>query len=255
MPRSHQLAELTRGTVRELAPISTVLIPTSSTEQHGPHLPINTDAAVVRAITQQAVERASEEVSVLVAPPLHFGFSPHHLFACALSLTSTTFYRVIYELASSLAGAGFRRIFFLNSHGGNEECEKLLAKDLVISHDVTIAACSYWNIAEPALRKVGARDLGFIPGHAGGFETALMMAIAPDLIDMSLLPKEDPEPAPISNRGVFPGLAVQKHDEWKRVNGFSDAPTRATAEMGRVLLNTIADVVADAVVAFHRSLP
>ena len=254
MTRSFRLAELTREKVRELAPHSTVIVATSSTEQHGPHLPINTDAAIVEAITGRAAERAARQISVLVAPPLHFGFSPQHLFACALSLTSTTFYQVIWDIGSSLASAGFRRIFLLNSHGGNDECDRLLTKDLVIRHDVAVAACSYWTIAESALKQIGARDLGVIPGHAGGFETALMMAIAPELIDYDLLPATSPDPGPISSRGVFPGLSIQKHDEWKRVGGYSDAPTKATAEKGKLILATIADVVADAVIAFHRSV-
>lgn len=245
------LQDLTRERVVEIAPASTIILPTAAIEQHGPHLPMSTDTRIVEAIAAAAANRAATEVPVLVAPTVCFGSSHHHLFAAAMSLRSDTFLRVINDLADSLVQAGFRRIFVLNGHGGNDECVRLLAKDLVLRAQVSVAACSYWEVAAEAIRGVGVPAL--FPGHAGWFETSLMLSIAPELVDREAFPAATPTPPAISSRGIARGLAVQKYGEWRRTGGFSDAPAGAAEETGRRLLASIAETVGEAVVAFHRS--
>lgn len=245
------LQDLTRERVVEIAPSSTVILPTAAIEQHGPHLPMSTDTRIVETIAEAAANRAGTEVPVVVAPAVCFGSSHHHLFAAAMSLRSDTFLRVINDLADSLVKTGFRRIFVLNGHGGNDECVRLLTKDLVLRAPVAIAACSYWEVAAEAIRRVGVP--AHFPGHAGWFETSLMLAIAPDLVDREAFPTADPTPPAISSRGIARGLTVQKHGEWQRIGGFSDAPVGASQETGRELLASIAEAIGDGVVAFHRS--
>lgn len=248
-----RLNELTREEVMDLAPRTTVVLPVASTEQHGPHLPLLTDCALGEAIAVRAVEHASRSIPVLLAPVMPFGNSQHHLFACALSLRSSTLIAVLNDLADSLVASGFRRLFILNSHGGNDECVKLLAKDLVLRHEVTVAACSYWQVAEASAKEAGVAELGSYPGHSGGFETAAMMAVAPSLVRQSRLPHEDPDPRAIWSRRVAPGLVIQKAGEWERIGGYSDAPTRATPQIGARLLDAIGQAVGEAIVAFHHA--
>ncbi len=246
------LNELTRDEVRALAPEATVVLPVASTEQHGPHLPLKTDSSLAEAVAAGATRIAAERVPVVVAPVMPFGSSHHHLVFCALSLRSSTLIAVLNDLADSLAGAGFRRIFLLNAHGGNDEVVKLLAKDLVLRHPIAVAACSYWQAGEAAARATGAMELARFPGHSGAFETAMMMAVEPDLVRTDRMPAESPDPPAISARGIAPGLMVQKAGEWERTGGYTDAPTKATPEAGKSLLEAISRAVADAIVAFHR---
>ncbi len=246
-----RLNELTREEVLGIAPRATVVLPVASTEQHGPHLPLLTDCALGETIALRSVEHASKRIPVLLAPVLPFGNSQHHLFACALSLRSTTLLAVLNDLADSLVASGFKRLFVLNSHGGNDECVKLLAKDLVLRHDVAIAACSYWEVGEASAKEVGAAELGAYPGHAGGFETAIMMAVAPSLVRQSRLPREVLDPPAVWSRKVAPGLVIQKAGEWERIGGYSDAPTKATPQLGAKLLDAISLAVGEAIVAFH----
>lgn len=245
------LQDLTRERVAGIAPTATVVLPTAAIEQHGPHLPMSTDTRIVEAIAGAAAGTASTEVPVVVAPTVCFGSSHHHLFAAALSLRSDTFLRVLNDLADSLVDSGFRRIFLLNGHGGNDECVRLLAKDLVLRAPVSVAACSYWEVAADAIRQTGVPTL--FPGHAGWFETSLMLAIAPQLVDRQAFPAQGPTPAPISSRSIARGLTVQKHGEWRRIRGFSDAPVGASADAGRRLLGAISAAIAEAVIAFHRA--
>lgn len=252
MTDSLRLEELTREEVRELAADATVLVPVAATEQHGPHLPLQTDSLIGEAVAFRAATAAAAHVPIVVAPLLPYGYSAHHLFACAMSLTSATFLSVVNDLADSLAVSGFRRLFFLTSHGGNTECVRLLAKDVVTRHDVAVAGCAYWEVAESAARGAGVEELGFFPGHAGGFETSVMLALAPDRVRLDRLPREDPSPLPFARRVVAPGLMLQKAGEWPRIGGYSDAPIHATAEAGHRLLGAIAGAVSQAIVAFHR---
>lgn len=245
------LQDLTRRRVAELAPAATVILPTAAIEQHGPHLPLSTDTRIVEAIAGLVAEGAGSQIPVVLSPALCFGSSHHHLFAAAMSLRSDTFLRVLNDLADSLVQSGFRRLFVLNGHGGNDECVRLLAKDLVLRADVAVAAGSYWDLAAEAIRETAT--LGAFPGHAGWFETSLMLAIAPSLVDGSAIPTEGPEPPSISSRGIAPGLTVQKHGEWVRTGGFSDGAAAATEETGRRLLTAISEAVSAAVVAFHRA--
>lgn len=253
MARVLRLGELTREDVRELAPRTTIILPTASTEQHGPHLPLNTDTALGEAVAMRAAEMAATEVPVVVAPVLALGNSGHHLFSCALSLRSTTYLAVLNDVGDSLVASGFQRIFVLNSHGGNAECVKLMAKELVLRHQVAVAVGAYWELAEAAILKAGGEGIGRLPGHSGGFETSMMMAVAPELVRRERMPLKEVQPPAIWAQGVAKGLVVQKSGEWERIGGYTDAPLRASSEAGKTLLEVISRAVADAIVGFHRA--
>ncbi len=99
-----------------------------------------------------------------------------------MSLSTTTYYRVLIDLAESLISGGFQRIFFINGHGGNDEVVHLVARDLALQHPVHCAAAAYWAIAWDALLAAQAGQAGQVPGHAGAFETSLVLALRPDLV-------------------------------------------------------------------------
>ncbi len=254
MTHSLRLGELTREEVRELAPRATVILPTASTEQHGPHLPLNTDAALGEAVAMKAAELAAAEVPVVVAPVLPVGNSGHHLFACALSLKGSSYLAFLSDVADSLVASGFTRIFVLNSHGGNDEGVKLMAKELVLRHPVAVAAGAYWELADAAIRQAVGETTVRLPGHSGWFETSMMMAVAPELVRRDRMPSTAAEPPAVWARGIAQGLMVQMAGEWARIGGYTDSPAQATPEAGKALLEAISRSVADAIVAFHRAV-
>jgi creatinine amidohydrolase len=89
-----------------------VLVPTGSTEQHGPHSPLSTDVI----IPTEVCRRVAERLNALVAPPVNYGISAGHRGFKALAyLNVPTFMSVIEDLAFSLAEVGFRRIVFVNA--------------------------------------------------------------------------------------------------------------------------------------------
>jgi len=185
------LQELTRGEIRAIAATTMVVLPVGAVEQHGPHLPTGTDFFVVEHLARMATTEAARDVPVVVAPTLPFGSSHHHLpFGGTLSLGTELYYRVVYDLVESLISSGFRKCFILNGHGGNSELVQLVARDLALKHPVHVAAASYWSIARDAFAALGDVTDVRIPGHAGAFETSLIMALRPELVARKLPHRE-----------------------------------------------------------------
>jgi creatinine amidohydrolase len=241
--------ELTRLQLQEIAPAALAVLPVGATEQHGPHLPAGTDAMHAEHVARAAAARITGRVPVVVTPTLAFGSSPHHLpFGATLSLSTQTFGRVLHDLCTSLVGAGFRQIFIVNGHGGNHELIQIAARDLALAYPVSVAAGSWWAIAWDALVAGGACDVGRLPGHAGGFETSVVLALRPELV-------HEPRPhrdqfAASDPRGYAAAYRVETPDAWLRIDGYSDSPDRGTAEQGRRFLELAIGAVADALLEF-----
>ncbi len=98
-----------------------VLIPTGSTEQHGPHLPVGTDAILATWMAERTASLLREQgTPALVTPTFAIANSMHHMhFAGSLSLSPRTFIQVLQEQCRAIASHGFRRIAIINGHGGN----------------------------------------------------------------------------------------------------------------------------------------
>lgn len=245
-----ELARLTRTEARELAPHATVVLPLGATEQHGGHLPLSVDSLLCERIARGAAALASdEEGPFLVAPTLPFGRSGHHLaFGGTISLRSETYLAVLADMLGSLAASGFRAVFALNGHGGNDAPLRVTLADAAERHPLVVGGASYWTLAWDALARAGAGDLGAVPGHAGGFETSLLLAAVPALVRPA--DRVGPEPRPAAED---PAVRVvhAEHGAWAAGTGTSDDARAASAEAGERLLAVVERAVADALVAFH----
>jgi creatinine amidohydrolase len=230
---------------------SLVLLPIGATEQHGPHLAAGTDFFAIQAIAEASARLAGQEIPVLVTPALPFGSSDHHLiYGGTLSFGTETYYRVLRELVESLATSGFRRVFILNGHGGNHELAELAARDVAGRRDVTVGAASYWALAWDALIAAGAHQSRRLPGHAGDFETSLMLALRPDLTPGPLPHRDGDFTSPTTR------VAPYRHETptfWREINGHTDSPAQAKAENGQRFFEIITREVARSLVAFYRA--
>ncbi|HRJ68039.1 MAG TPA: creatininase family protein [Beijerinckiaceae bacterium] len=164
-----------------------ILIPVGATEQHGPDGLIGTDHLCAQAIAR----RCGEEHGIVVAPTLSYGMSQFHLaFPGTVTLRPSTLAAMVHDIVASLAATGFRRLYFLNGHGGNLaplRCgiqEYHAARSLAGGEGLASVQCrlkSWWEMpAADALRKslYGAQE-GF---HVTPSEVALTMATHPDVI-------------------------------------------------------------------------
>lgn len=236
--------ELDRTTLAELAPASLAVLPVGATEQHGPHLATGTDTFAVEYVSREAAKRACGDGTIVVAPTLPFGSSDHHLsFGATLSIGTQTYYAVIRDLVASLITDGFRKILIVNGHGGNHELIQLAARDLSLLHPVQIGALSYWQPAQGKLDGIWAGKPGHPPpGHAGEFETSVVMRLRPDLAPT------DPPSRSVDDIEALPprvsGWRLERDDWWQRIDGYTDSPALASAEAGERFLEIVVDALA-----------
>lgn len=159
----------------------TVIIPTGSTEQHGPHGPLLTDVFV----PQEVARRVAPRVGALVAPSINYGLSyPHVGFTGVVNLRIPTFMSVVEDVSASLATAGFTRIVFLNGHYDNTYAIAYACANAAdrLPAGVRAFPINYWD-------GMTADEAGEFFGpttglHANRGETSAVMAINPDLVDL-----------------------------------------------------------------------
>ena len=233
----HRWDALTREEIGELAPAALLVLPVGSTEQHGPHLATGTDALLATAVAERAAAAATRPETILLAPTLAFGASDHHLpFGGTLSLRVTTFQLVLKDLFASVASAGVRRVFVLNAHGGNAAACAIAVAEASRELDLLAASAMASDLVDP-----DAID-GPLHGHAGSFETSLMLALDPDRVRPDLA-----RPSPGGAARKRPrGLVVGEPGRWHELDGFTDRPDEASLARGEQALTACVAAVAAA---------
>jgi creatinine amidohydrolase len=154
-----------------------VVLPVASLEQHGPHLPVWTDSFIGHAVAVAGAERCGEGQAV-VLPPMWLGLSEHHFpFGGTISLDYAAFAAVLRCVTRSILADGFRRLFLLNSHGGNIEPLAVAARELAHEFAIPVVTTTITKLAPAAI----AAALTTQPGmqHACEAETSLWLHLDP----------------------------------------------------------------------------
>ena len=233
------------------------MLPTGSTEQHGPHLPLLTDALMAEAVALRAAELVAGRADVLVAALLPYGCSHHHRpVGGALTVSQRTYVAFVADLAESVAEMGGRRLVLLNGHGGNEDALRVVANELVYERrlDLAVAAASYWTLGRSALDP----DIpGPVPGHAGNFETSCLLALRPDLVRLGERFPDDDAPRPLAVGYGWDTVPVRRPGLWEASGGVTDAARAADVEVGARAVEAIVRAAAEFLLTFHTapSLP
>lgn len=159
------------------------VVPVGAIEQHGPHLPVSTDTVLAETIASEAARRVTR-ATVLVLPVVAYGKSDEHLsFPGVLTLDARTLGDLLLQIGKGVARSGIRRIVFLNAHGGNVPVLQMVSRTLRIENGMLSVTAGWMSMGYPA-GLVTPRELQ--EGIHGGFvETAAMLHIRPDLVDMS----------------------------------------------------------------------
>ena len=166
-----------------------VLLPLGSCEQHGPHMPLLTDTLLVTALAEAAEERMRDDV--LLLPTCWMGMSDHHLRMPGTVTANPELYsRVIRRMVETVIHHGFRKVFLLNGHGGNEVPVKQALVELYSRgherRDLWIASAAYWQLGQTVC-KAATEGLNGVrmesPGmvHAGEWEFSLGLHVFPEL--------------------------------------------------------------------------
>jgi creatinine amidohydrolase len=245
---------LTRDQIGAKSATSLAVVPCGAIEQHGPHLAVGADAIFAAAIAQAAALAASPQLEVLVTPAIYFGISDHHKpHPGVLSLRPATFIALLSDVGRSLVESGFKAVAFVNGHNGNEDAIKLVARDLNNTFDAAFAATSYWTAAWSELEAADVvNNVARIPGHAGRFETSLMLSMNADFVRLELLPETLPAPADARHK-VKPVVFPRRGNHGRGL-GYSDAPREANRALGDATYAACVSGLAKFFIEFGREL-
>lgn len=219
-----------------------VIVPIGAVEQHGNHLPVGTDAFAVESVARSAAGRWSGERPVVVLPTLWTGLSPHHMgLGGSITLRSETLISLVRDVCTSVLHHGARRILLLNGHGGN-----IAALDVVLTRlgelalDVDrVAAVTYWYLVGPRAGELRTSGRGGT-GHAGEFETSLMLATHSALVEMDQAVTVYPElPSSYLSSDLFETGTARRFIPFDRLSasGTLGDPSVATREKGERILD------------------
>jgi creatinine amidohydrolase len=159
------------------------LLPVGAIEQHGPHLPVSTDACINQGVLARALELMPDDLPVTVLPMLPVGKSDEHLgFPGTLTLSAATLIRLWTEVGESVARAGVRKLVLFNSHGGQPQVMDIVARDLRVRRGMLVVAYSWYAGGLPP--GLFGQDEVRHGIHAGAIETSMMLHLRPDLVRM-----------------------------------------------------------------------
>ncbi len=157
------------------------VLPVAAIEQHGPHLPVEVDAAINRGVLARARDLLPAELPVTFLPAMPVGKSNEHIsYPGTLTLSAETLIRLWTEIGESVSRAGVRKLVLFNSHGGQPQIADIVARDLRVRRDMFVVTASTYALGQPP---------GLFPPdelrhgiHGGSVETSIMMHLRPDLV-------------------------------------------------------------------------
>ncbi|MEC9342675.1 MAG: creatininase family protein [Pseudomonadota bacterium] len=157
------------------------VLPLAAIEQHGPHLPVSTDFAIMTGMLETAIARMPDDMDVRILPVQAVGKSNEHLaFPGTLTVPATVLVEHWCELGASVARAGIRKLVLVNSHGGNEEIMGIVARELRVRHAMMAVKTSWMRFGAPD-GVYGELETKY-GIHGGDRETSLMLHFRPDLV-------------------------------------------------------------------------
>jgi creatinine amidohydrolase len=238
-----------------------VLIPFGMLEDHGYHLPVDTDILIATTICEKTAEMCPEEI--LVIPPISYGYSPHHIdFPGPITITWDTLIKFLLDICKSLIYHGFKKILVVNGHGSNGPIGELATRLAVVesSQNVHCAFISWWELT-------GVRDIfnkirgSKISAHAGELETSLYLAINPENVYME---KAETDMSYQMSTHFWSDLTGRKPEKnfknplhltefWSAVtkNGVKGDPTTATREKGLQVLKIACEELLELIKEFR----
>jgi creatinine amidohydrolase len=235
--RADQLRDLARQD-------AIVILPVASLEQHGPHLPVEVDSMLGESVAARTAAKVAEKgQAVVVLPVLWTGLSEHHMsFGGTVTLDNATFAALVEGVVRSVLRHGFKRIVLLNAHGGNENALRAITDDLTPKLGVPIVQFTYWYAAAVAIAKILETQGGL--QHACEAETAMMMAVRPDLVAVDRIPlaksNTTPDVGDVVGGGVYRWRAIGSRSG----SGVIGNPEAASAEKGERLFDAISTALA-----------
>ncbi len=232
-----------------LPKVRLAILPTGSTEQHGPHLTVETDIAIATELARRLALQHFPRV--VVAPPIPAGLSNHHMhFPGTITWSFDTFTGSLTDTIRSLRAHGIPRFLILNGHGGNRASLSVLCARLRYEEGVELAACTWFDLIRDACYKfIDRRRV-----HADEIEAAMGLYLAPRIVRKAALTRGREHADPYPHTDSSAGGAVEIPYYWEELtpNGAYGDARRATVAMGEELTAAFLKKAGEFVEAFMR---
>jgi len=223
-----------------------VVLPTGTTEQHGPHMPLMVDYLCASEVALRAAELA-DEPKPLVMQPICYAFNEHHLdFPGTIAIDGDTLVKYIVCIGKSLAHHGFRHILIVNGHGSNVPYIDAAAR-AITNHTEAICAACFWSAFIPDGTDLRLEVPRASDRHAGEKETSAVLHLRPDLVDMTKAADSLHEPQRSENiwhRERGSRVLFQEFFSRNTSTGIIGNAVPATAEKGKRMVELSAEGLA-----------
>lgn len=210
--------------------VDVALLPVGAIEQHGPHLPLDADAFDAEYLAHE-VAKACSEPRPIVLPLIPYGVSYHHEdFSGTISVNPETLSRLVYDIGTSVARHGARKLVIINGHGGNAPALHFAAQ--MINRDAHIFTCvDTGETSDPDIYAMAETPNDV---HAGEIETSTTLAVRPEVVRLKVAKKFVPRfSSTYLNFTSKRSVTWYTHTARISPSGVLGDPTRATAEKGR----------------------
>ncbi len=228
-----------------LSSTSIIVLPLGAIEQHGPHLPLNTDFIVADEVARATVASVGSEVDAWLLPTLPFTKSNEHAWSPGtMWLSATTMLALLDDIGRCVASTPARKLVFLNGHGGNSALVAMANRELRLKYGLqTFLVHPHLPADQGGSSAESELGMGV---HGGMDETSLMLHLRPDLVDMSLAVRRVPEGLAKNNHVRFGGSVSFG---WLSNDFFPDGhigdPTHATVQYGSKMFDNAVAALSD----------
>ncbi len=219
------------------------VLPVGAIEQHGPHLPLRVDQAILDGILFATIPLIPDDLPALILPTLPVGKSDEHsAYPGTLTFSAATLMAMWSDIGDSVARAGVRKLVILNSHGGQIAPMDIVARDLRLRHRMLVVAANWFAMGmPPGLYTAEEERFGI---HAGDMETSVMRALHPDLVQMEHSRDFRPLVAEMSKYNKHLGLTPAGKLAWAAQDlhpaGAAGNASLATVDKGRKTIENAA---------------
>ncbi|MCX7289062.1 MAG: creatininase family protein [Rhodobacterales bacterium] len=219
------------------------VLPVGAIEQHGPHLPLRVDQAILDGILAATLPLIPADLPALILPTLPVGKSDEHsAYPGTLTFSAATLMAMWSDIGDSVARAGVRKLVILNSHGGQIAPMDIVARDLRLRHRMLVVAANWFAMGMPeGLFTPEENRFGI---HAGDMETSVMRALHPDLVQMDHARDFRPLMADLALTNRHLGLSPAGKLAWAAQDlhpaGAAGNASLATVEKGRAVIENAA---------------